>query len=107
MNIDGFEFQCGPHIKEGIEKGHIKREDDPMKVFDIRTLVAKSLSKIKRKDVNVFDQCIAYTNDPEKGGKPDSFEICFVMKGDSSKQDRLVHLTGYVTENLIRRSQWD
>ena len=98
MNIDGIKYQCGPHIKMGIEKGQIKRESESLKVLDVRRLVAKTLSKIKRKDVDVFDQCIAFTKDNE----PDSFEICFRMKGDSSNQDRLIHLTGYVTENLNR-----
>ena len=96
MNINNLNL-IGPEIKEQLEQDNIVREKNALLLLDIRTKVSKCISKMKRLNTDVFDECIAYDN---KGAN--SFEICFKLFDNDDNKIRLVHLTGLVSETLER-----
>ena len=100
MNINGKKLM-GPEIKIKLKSGSIPKEDNNLKIFEIRNRVSKCISKMKKSNVEVFDECIAYRMDETKN-VPDRFEICFKYFQDTDDKVRVIHLTGLVSEEMKR-----
>ena len=92
---------CCPELKDAFQSDEIMRDSSSVSVLDVRRRVAETLSKMKSKDVNVFDECIAFCN--EELTDPKHFEISFALKENAtSKSLQIVHLTGLVSEVLTK-----
>ena len=81
-----------PLYRQDLIDKHQLREQDRLKVLEIRNKISNVLSKIKKNTVNVFDQCTSMTV-----GSDDDFQITMDFTDNKTGQTRMVHLTGLVS----------